>query len=384
MADALSRRRVLQGLSAALGLVGTGLLSLPGCGVYEAEDGAAFDPWRFPGDETVPERIVARAALLAASPHNTQPWGLTVRTDAVELRARLDRHLGAMDSLRRELYVGLGCAVENMAIAARAVGRTGDVAWLPSGDDPALVARVTLAPTDPQAGALFSAVARRHTNRGAYVDGAPAPGLEQALRGLVDDPAVALHLLVSAAERTRFRDETIGATRAITEDTAMSEDSERWYRHSADEIERTRDGTTLDATGSGAGTRSFGKALGRPSRETADAYWLDATETRQTTASAFVVLSSLRRNTREDQLRVGRVFQRLALFATSQGLATQPLNQLAERQDREETAGLEPRFTRVLGEIVGDERRAQMLFRVGYPWDRAFASPRRPLAWVLT
>jgi hypothetical protein len=56
---------------------------------------------------------------------------------------------------------------------------------------------------------------------------------------------------------------------------------------------------------------------------------------------------------------------------------------MAELQDREETKGLDPRFTSVLGGLLGQGgRRAQMLFRIGYPWDVALESPRRPLAWV--
>lgn len=377
----LPRRAFLLHLT-TLGLGGAGLLHLPGCGLYAAESGEAFAPWDFPGGETVPERIAARAALLAASPHNTQPWALGVTAAAVDVRARFDRHLGAMDGLRREMHIGLGCAVENLCVAARAHGRLPSVAWLPDPSDPALVARVTLSSASPEVSPLYAQIARRHTHRGAYAD-VRAPGLEAALRALLDEPAVALHFLESEADRARFRAETIAATEAIVADAEMSRDSEAWYRHSAEEIAEHRDGTTLDATGNGAATRTFGKILGRPSESTANDYWLAGTRERQTTGSAFVVLSSPAANTRVDQLRVGRIYQRLHLWATGQGLGMQPLNQLAERQDREEATGLPPRFGAVLSAIVGKDRRAQMLFRIGHPWDDAFQSPRRPLEWVL-
>jgi hypothetical protein len=155
-----------------------------------------------------------------------------------------------------------------------------------------------------------------------------------------------LQLLETDAQRARFRDETSAATRAIIEDTAMSVDSERWYRHTHQEIEEHRDGVTLDATGNDAATRFFGKSSGRPSRATADRYWLDGTRERQTSGSAFAIISSSDDNTRADPLRAGRVYQRLQLWATAQGLAVQPLNQLVERQDREQACGLEPDFTR--------------------------------------
>lgn len=370
------------------GLVGaTGLAVTPSCGGSATEEDEAYAPWSYPGDEARIEQLVAGAGLLASSPHNTQPWALTIQSGVVELRARLDRHLGAMDGLRRELYVGLGCAVENMVVAARALGRSANLTLLPAPADEALVARLELGDEvvpDARVLQLLEAIPRRHTHRGGYLDAPPAPGLEPALRGLMDDDAVELHVLQSPEAKASFREATIAATEAIIDDAAMSADSYAWYRHTREEIATHRDGTTLDATGSGALTRTLGKVFAKPDAATADDYWLEATRGRQTTGSAFVVLSSSSANTREEQLRVGRVYQRLHLWATHEGLAMQPLNQLAERQDREETEGLERRAGRVLEAIVTPARRAQMLFRVGYAWDPALPSPRRPLEWVLS
>lgn len=381
-ANQLGRRACLQWLAAAGG--GTLLLRLPGCTYYQAESGVAFAPWDFPGQSAPPEVIAARAALLAASPHNTQPWALRVSPNVIELYADFDRHLGAMDGLRRELHIGLGCALENLVIAARARGRAPHVELLPNPAQASFVARTSLEPAPAQNG-LFDAIALRHTNRGAYLNRPLPNGLAEKLQALLGDeaPAIKLQLLQSDAQRVRFRDETIAATRAIIEDTEMSVDSARWYRHSREEIERHRDGTTLDATGTDAATRFIAKSLSRPSRATADRYWLEGTRERQTTGSAFGIISSSGDNTRAEQLRAGRVYQRLQLWATAHGLAMQPLNQLAERQDREQALGLASRFTRVLHELMANEdARAQMLFRIGFAVDHAFASPRRPLAWV--
>jgi hypothetical protein len=379
----LSRRACLRLLGGATGVLC--LVRLPGCAYFEAESGAAFAAWDFPGRPAAPEVVAARAALLAASPHNTQPWALRVEQHAIELYADFERNLGAMDTLRRELHIGLGCALENLVIAARARGRACDVELLPDASAPNFVARVSLTPAPGRNDGLFDVIAQRHTNRGAYLDAPLAHGITDALQSLLAEeaPALTLHVLEQDSERTRFRAETIAATRAIIADDDMSVDSERWYRHTHEEIERYRDGTTLDATGNDASTRFFGKSLGRPSRAVADDYWLKATQARQTSGSAFVIISSSADNTREDQLRAGRAYQRLQLWATTRRLALQPLNQLAERQDREQQLQLEPRFTRVLQQLMAaDARRAQMLFRIGYAVDAAFASPRRPLAWV--
>jgi len=371
-------------LRLALGSAGVVMLgSGAGCSYFPAESGLAFAPWDFPGAKAPPEVIAARAAILAANPHNAQQWALRVTPSRIDLFADPARSLGTMDSLGREMHIGLGCALENLVIAAESSGRTATVQLMPDPSVPTWVASVALTPAAPTVDPRFAAIARRHTNRGRYAD-APLPAAaEPALRALMTDPSVQLHLLTNANDKARFRASTVDATVALIADAAMSRDSNAWYRQSAEDILANRDGITLDASGNGALTRFFGKSMGRPSDETANGYWLDGTRGDQSTASAFVVLSSPAANTREDQLRVGRLYQRIHLWAVSQGLSAQPLNQLAELQDREESAGRAPRFTAALNDLMGvPDRRGQMLFRLGYAFDDALKSPRRPLEWV--
>ena len=72
------------------------------------------------------------------------------------------------------------------------------------------------------------------------------------------------------------------------------------------------------------------------------------------------------------------------LWATSKGLAVQPLNQMSERADREQQLGIEPRFGKVLTELVADAgSQALMPFRIGYPTVEAKPSPRRDIQSVL-
>jgi nitroreductase len=376
----INRRFFLGSAAAALTV-----LCLPGCDAPEAGEGPAYAPWDFPDQADTPEITAVRAALLAASPHNTQPWRFEIAPDRIALFADTARHLGPMDSLRREMHIGLGCALENLALAARANGLAPTVRTMPDAARPDLVADIALALAlgRERPSPLYDAIPHRHTNRGRYAQ-APAPkALPAALSALVESPHVRLHLFASGADRRAFADGVVAATKAIIEDTEMSTESARWYRHSRTELENHRDGLTLDATGSGAALRRLGKYAGKPTRAAMDEYWLDGTRDRETTGSAYAILSTSDDSTRAQQLEVGRAFQRIALWAASEGLAVQPLNQMAERQDREDTQGLPRRFGERLDALTGnDQRRAQMLFRIGYPWDEARPSPRRPLAWV--
>ncbi|MCB9600345.1 MAG: hypothetical protein H6720_08325 [Sandaracinus sp.] len=91
------------------------------------------------------------------------------------------------------------------------------------------------------------------------------------------------------------------------------------------------------------------------------------------------------RSDRTQQLRCGRAFQRIHLWAAAEGWAlSSPRTKWAERRgprDREQVLGLEPAFTQALRARSGGDG-AQMLFRIGVPWEDAGPSPCRPLEWV--
>ena len=113
-------------------VAGTGALSYRvwDSAVLDPEHGRAFDPWRHWRDDSGPFGLVA-AGILGANPHNTQPWLFLISDERIEVFADRSRHTALLDPRSRELRVGLGCAIENIAIAASVRGLVPTVTLLP-------------------------------------------------------------------------------------------------------------------------------------------------------------------------------------------------------------------------------------------------------------
>jgi hypothetical protein len=200
-----------------------------------------------------------------------------------------------------------------------------------------------------------------------------------------DLPDVRILWFDSGPDRKRIGDLIVSATEAIIADRQQSQDSARWFRATWQDLERHCDGITLDAQGLPPVVNTLAKMLPAVSPGRADAAWLEATRDRHVaTAAAFGILAVPDNRDARMRLRGGRMWQRMHLWATTRGLAMQPLNQLAERADRERQLALTPTYTAALAALIGGRGlEALMPFRVGYPLRDAGLSPRRKVEAVL-
>lgn len=342
-----------------------------------AMKGPAYTAWRQWQDASGPTALVA-AAVLAANPHNSQAWTFRIADDTIDVFADLDRSTGALDPLNRELYVGLGCALENLLLAAPATGYAATLTLLP---EPGHVAHVALTPGSVERSSLYEAIPHRHTDRSAFAERPVPPELLEQMAGLAE----AGTRLVWASDTARVGRLLVDAARAVTRDEAQSRDSYRLFRSSNRDVQRHKDGLTLDVMGMPALTTALAKRLPATSRSKADAFWVKTTEQTQTrTAAAYGFVAVPDSASDRDRLNGGRLLQRVHLWATANGLALGHMNQLTERADRERQLGLEPVFANAVQGLTPDGWDVLATFRLGYARTRdgQRESPRRPAAEV--
>lgn len=384
----VSRGTFLKGAGAALVLVvGGGVYRAADQGVFTAGRGPAYEPWENWRDGGEGPMALVSAAILAANAHNTQPWTFRVSESRIDLFADTSRKIGTVDPYLREMYIGLGCALENLVLAAGANGYETQTTLMPDDSDPTHAARIDLSPGEKDATDLYEAIPNRHTNRAAYDTGRRVSSETLgALRGLVgDDPGVEVFWFATDAERERVGDLTIEGTKAFIADEEQSRDSDAWFRHDWSTVQQKRDGITLDAQSLALPLAAGGKMLPESSEETNNEFWLTTTKDRHVaTAAAFGTIAVRDDRDNAQRIEAGRLWQRMHLWATTKGLAMQPLNQIHERAERETVLGIEPRFGDALKELVGDPVwKGIFTFRTGHPTVEARESPRRPAGDVV-
>lgn len=375
------------GLGGATVLVtGTGVVTYRAYdnGVLDAGSGTPYDAWSHVRDDPGPMGTVA-AAILAANPHDTQPWTFRVTSSGVDVHTDPSRGIGSIDPFDREKQTGLGCALENLVLAAAVRGLQPRVTILPSPADPTLVATVALsAGGSPATMPLYEVIGDRHTNRGPYSGDPVHQSLLDELTADTDPSTAAVRWFTTPSEIAALGALIIDATRAIVADEQQSIDGFAWFRNNRDDIVAHMDGLTLDAQGLGPVTLALAKLLPTSSRRAGDQFWLTQTITVHTrTAAAYGVVTVPDPHDPAQRLVGGRLLQHVHLAATARGLGLQHMNQVTERSDRERMTGapatFAPRLDRLL---VRPGRRPLVAFRVGYPVRTARPSPRRPLSAV--
>ncbi len=176
--------------------------------------------------------FLLRYAILAPSSRNSQPWAFSVQGNRIYLLADFRRDQSVADPNRRELYISLGCTLENLLVAAEHFGFRHGVTYFPEQGHADLVATVTFAPggapSQARAGATVSAILRRHNDNGVFRS-APVPEqLRLRLLACCVEPDLRVHLTDDHHFRRWIDALTLEADRMEFADPAFRKELSYW------------------------------------------------------------------------------------------------------------------------------------------------------------
>ncbi len=309
--------------------------------------------------------FLLRYAVLAPSAHNTQPWTFRIEGNHIALYPDFSRALSVSDPTHRELYLSLGCALANLLVAADHFGfRTVIEEFPPGPGNPvARVAVVAGGHTTPQNDALFSAIPRRHTNRGRYESRAVPIDILQRLRGQVGDAAVRLDIVTQQEKIQALANLTAQAT---LETLGRSDFRAELSQRVRNNFTRKQDGMPGFSVGVPALPSFLAPFMVRvPKMAT-----VEAKKARDLIGSSpLVAVISTREDTSSQWVKAGMALERIALAATAAGLRSAPYAGPFE-------AGKLHEHVELLLGVTG--YRAQTLLRIGYGPPDPRPSPRRP------
>jgi hypothetical protein len=312
------------------------------------------------------KRELVRYATLAPSSHNTQCWKFRIGPSEISILPDMARRCPAVDPDDHHLFVSLGCAAENLLLAALANG----LKTRPLIDG--LTGEITLAfeATKPIASPLFQAIPDRQCTRSEFDGRAISSEELQLLEQAGAGDGVQLILLTEAKAIDKILEYVAAGNTAQMNDPAFVEELKAWIRFGKDEAIRTGDGLFSGSSGNASMPRWIGSRL-------FDMFYTAKNENekyaKQLRSSAGIAIFVSEQNDKAHWIEAGRCYQRFALQATALGIKNAMINQPAEVQ------ALRPQLAAYLGL---SKRRPDLIVRFG----RGPVMPRslrRPVAEVL-
>ena len=355
----MKRRNFIKILTA-----GSGVILVPsilnGCGGNNLR---ALEGWNGPSKNEKDIRIIVLSyAILAPNPHNKQPWIIELRDPGrFDLYVDSKRLLPETDPPYRQIHIGQGTFLENLDLAARHFGYQADIEYFPKGMysnavlDNKPVATINLVKNaGVKRDSLFDYILERESNKRAYEDKSLSQKQLISIKEVVgrDAGQYALAITTGSAQLSQLAEILTEAMRIEASDKNRDKETITMFRFNDDEVEKFKDGFGLAQVGKTGFIKFLLETffISRKSALAEDSTFAEETvkltKKQSESAVAFGWLTS-KTNTRLDQVKIGRIYERINLKATESGIAMHPMSQVL--QEYSDMALLQQKFKNYLG-----------------------------------
>ena len=269
-------------------------------------------------------RELVRYGTMAANSHNTQPWKFKLTDHEVHILPDFSRRCPAVDPDDHHLFASLGCAAENILIAANAFGLHGDLIF-DEVDESTIV--ISLDKTKVQTTSTYKAIPQRQCTRASFNGTQVSTSVLNEIATYANSSDIDIHLLTTNKSKKVITDYVVEGNSVQMDDEAFVEELQDWIRFNEADALQFRDGLTYRSTGSPSVPNWIGnllfKLMYRKKPEN-DKY------REQIASSAGIFVFSCANQTKVDWVNAGRAYQRFALQSTAQGIRHSFINQPVE------------------------------------------------------
>lgn len=308
---------------------------------------------------------MARSASKAPSGHNTQPWLFSrVADDTFVIQPDFRRVLPVADADHHELFISLGCAAENAALAAAYYGYATHCEIQDWAEGAIIKLRLDKNEA-PEDGRLFLQIDRRQSTRCAY-DERPVPetalyAWQEAIKG----DEVAVKFFLEPTEIARLTDFILAGNQAQFTDKGFVQELIGWIRFSEKEAVQQGDGVWTSSTG----VPSLGRPLGSWVMRNFVTAQSEAKRWRKLIEkSAGFALFMTQDHRPEGWIKLGRAFQSFGLMAAEMGISHAHVNMPCE---------VEPVREKMARELGLKGYTPLLLLRFGYAQPMPYSKRRR-------
>jgi len=265
--------------------------------------------------------FMVEQAVKAPSGHNTQPWLFKINQDNIEIRPNYEKSLPVVDPDNRELFISLGCAAENLCIAASSKGYNSTVSIADNGVITVYLEKNEHVKYDP----LFEQIAIRQTNRSEYNGVTISADTLDILKEVLLEAGVNRYFYENGSEKfVAISDFVVRGNIAQMQDKAFTDELKSWMRFNKKHSNETNDGLSYAVFGAPNLPLFIVKPI-------MSGYLNDKKQNkgdvRKMQSSSHFVLFTTQSNTLEQWINLGRAMERFLLKSTELKIAHAYLNQ---------------------------------------------------------
>ncbi len=261
-------------------------------------------------------------AVRAPSSHNSQPWLFKINEESIEIHPNYRKSLPIVDNDNRELFVSLGCALENLCISAAMRGYDNKTEISKDGIIKVYLLKNNEVTADSL---LFNQIYIQQTNRGVFDGNKIGEDKITVLRNLSKQESVNIYFYENGlSEFDSIKAYIEKGNRSQMKDKEFKKELKSWMRFNKKHSENTNDGLSYLVFGA----PNLPRFISKPVMSLALHENIQVkSDNKKVSSASHLVLFTVKNNTLPDWINLGRTLQRFLLKSTCMDIAHSYYNQ---------------------------------------------------------